>query len=177
MEFQEVMTARHSVRKYTDQALTVEIVSQIVELTRSCPSWANLQPVRYHCVLNRQLKSRLAQTSDYNQRYMDRAAAVMVVSAVLNLSGADAAGTLYYHTSKEWTMFDAGIASYGLCLAAQDLGVGTVILGDFDGSGVKTIIDLPENEDVMALIAMGYPEKPPRGPERHDLKELLSIIE
>jgi len=173
MEFQDVITDRHSVRKYTDKPVSEEIIGQIVELAKNCPSWANSQPIRYNCILNKGVKSLLAKTSDYNQRYMERAVAVVVVSAILNLSGADDSGAVYYHTSKEWTMFDAGVASCGFCLAAHNFGVGTVILGDFDGCEVKNVIDLPDNEEVIALIAIGYPEKKPRGPDKLMTTELL----
>lgn len=173
MDLKQAMTTRHSVRKFSDKEISVSDVEHIVELAGKGPSWANVQPVRYNCILSRALKEQLALTSDYNRRYMEGAAAVVVISARLNLSGADETGTLYYHSSKEWTMFDAGIAGYGFCLAAHDLGFGTVILGDFDGDAVRSAIQLPETEDVIALIALGCPAKLPRGPEKHDVSKIL----
>lgn len=176
MDFYQAIESRHSVRKYLDKPVPEEIIRKIVGLARKCPSWANIQPIRYHCVYNAVIKEQLGLTSDYNKRYMDMAATVVVVSAVLNLSGADSKGGKYYHSSKEWTMFDAGIASYGFCLAAHDLGVGTVILGDFDGEEVRRLMQFSDKEDVVALIAMGYPQKTPRGSERHEISEILTFV-
>ncbi|SEA56174.1 Nitroreductase [Desulfuromusa kysingii] len=176
MELKDVVIERHSVRRYTDKSVSVETIKQIVDLAKNSPSWANYQPIRYNCILNKEIKAKLSETSDYNRRYLARSSAVIVISAVLNLSGADSSGTVYYHTSKEWTMFDAGIASYGFCLAAQDVGVGSVILGDFDGTAVRELIDLPTDEDVIALIAIGYPENNPHGPERKPTSKLLRFL-
>ena len=76
-----------------------------------------------------------------------------------------------------WQSFDAGIAAQTFCLAAHALGVASVILGIFDENKIKSICNLPENQDVMALIAIGYPlETEKEAPKRLDVNEMLDFI-
>ncbi|MBF1019397.1 MAG: nitroreductase family protein, partial [Lachnospiraceae bacterium] len=43
MEFQEVVTTRRSVRKYTDKEIAEEDLREIVRLASYAPSWKNTQ--------------------------------------------------------------------------------------------------------------------------------------
>ena len=60
------------------------------------------------------------------------------------------------------------------CLAAHDLGLGTVIMGVFDRAEVEKSLNVPENQELMALIAVGYPDETPAAPRRKDVGTLLS---
>ena len=81
-----------------------------------------------------------------------------------------------YTTSKKdkWEMFDAGIASQTFMLAAHEYGVGTVTLGIFDEEILGKILELPEGDNVSALLAAGYPESAPAAPKKKSVEELLS---
>ncbi|MBQ1741404.1 MAG: nitroreductase family protein, partial [Erysipelotrichaceae bacterium] len=83
-----------------------------------------------------------------------------------------------FTTSKEdrWEMFDAGIASQTFCLAAHDMGVGSVILGIFDEEKVAKSISLPEGEKVAALIPIGYPDQECVAPKRKTTDELMRVM-
>jgi nitroreductase len=56
--------------------------------------------------------------------------------------------------------FDLGALSYGICLAAWDRGLGTVINGQgiMRSEIVREEADIPANEVIMTCIAMGYPD-------------------
>ena len=57
------------------------------------------------------------------------------------------------------------------------MGLASVILGIFDGEKIKTLCSLPQDQSVMALIAIGYPietEKTP--PKRLEVDEILTFI-
>lgn len=45
-------------------------------------------------------------------------------------------------------MYDAGISAQTLCLAAKDMGLGTVIMGVFDEDILAKLIGLPEGQTV-----------------------------
>ncbi len=74
-------------------------------------------------------------------------------------------------------MFDAGIATQTLCLAAHEHGVGTVIMGIFDAEKVAELLQIPENEVVVALVPIGYPDEEPNAPKRKAVDELLIFHE
>lgn len=55
--------------------------------------------------------------------------------------------------------FDLGAVTYGLCLAAWDRGLGTVINGQgiMQSDVVREHANIPETEVIMTCVAMGYP--------------------
>jgi len=55
--------------------------------------------------------------------------------------------------------FDLGALSYGICLAAWDRGLGTVVNGQgiMRSDVVREVAGIPDDEVIMTCIAMGYP--------------------
>ena len=75
-------------------------------------------------------------------------------------------------------MFDAGIAAQTFCLAAHEKGIGTVIMGIFDENKVAEIVDIPEGQQLAAIIPMGYPvDGEVAVPPRKTAEQLLSFVE
>ena len=81
-----------------------------------------------------------------------------------------------YSTKKEdrWQMFDVGVACQTFCLAAHEQGLGTVIMGIWDEDGITKLLDIPENQELAALVAIGYPEDIPSAPKRKTVEDLLT---
>ncbi|MFP5212032.1 MAG: nitroreductase family protein, partial [Acidobacteriota bacterium] len=71
----------------------------------------------------------------------------------------------------DWFMFDLGIATQSLCLAAHHLGLGTVILGLFDHDKVKEVLNIPEGYENVSLIPIGYPARGTSAPKRREISE------
>ncbi|MBX9749009.1 MAG: nitroreductase [Roseococcus sp.] len=57
--------------------------------------------------------------------------------------------------------FDLGALSYGICLAAWDRGLGTVVNGQgiMRSEIVREEAQIPEDQVIMTCIALGYPEE------------------
>lgn len=57
--------------------------------------------------------------------------------------------------------FDLGAISYGICLAAWQRGLGTVINGQgiMQSNVVREIAEIPDDQNIMTCIAMGYPNE------------------
>ena len=54
------------------------------------------------------------------------------------------------------------------CLAAHEAGLGTVIMGIFDEDGIRNLLNIPEEQELAALIAVGYPDISPERTEEKD---------
>lgn len=182
MHIEECIKGRRSVRKYSDQEISNELLTELVELARFSPSWKNTQVVRYHVIKNPDLKEQIAQNCvlgfAFNAKTIMRCQALVIVSVVAGISGYETDGS--YSTSQEdrWEMFDAGIANQTFCLAAHSKGIGSVILGVLDETKIRQYISLPEQEKVTNLIALGYPSEPAKSaPPRKEVDQLLEIIE
>ena len=72
-------------------------------------------------------------------------------------------------------MFDAGTATQSFCLAAYEKGLGTVIMGIFDEAKAASLLNVPEERELAALIPVGYPDEAPTAPRRKPVEELLSF--
>ena len=59
-----------------------------------------------------------------------------------------------------WFIFDIGIVTQTIALAAQEYGLGTCILGDAAAypDCVRRIANIPESKQVIIGIAIGYPD-------------------
>ena len=180
MEALECIKTRRSIRKFKENPVDHATIEKIVEAASMSPSWKNTQIVRYHVVEDRAILNEIANLCvlnfEFNTKTISRAPQLVVVSMVEKRCGYERDGS--YSTSKEdrWEMFDAGIATQTFCLAAHDLGVGTVILGIFDEVKVAKAISLPEGQKVAALVAMGYPDQKCEAPKRKSVEDLLTYL-
>lgn len=178
MTAKECIMGRRSVRQFTQDSVDHALLSEIVETASYYPSWKHTQIVRFIAVEGEK-KDRLAkECTDIwpnNGKIMQAAPVVMAVTIIKNRSGFERDGS--YSTNKKdgWQMYDAGIASQTLCLAAYEKGIASVILGLFDDIKAASILDVPEDREVAALIPMGYPAETPAAPRRKPVEELLSF--
>ena len=181
MDALDAIKTRRSHRKFADQTVKRSLIEQVVECCRFAPSWKNTQTVRYHIIEDKDLLDNISKNCvrnfAFNGKTISRCAALVVVSSVANISRPDSRETSSSDLELHWPFFDAGIASQTFCLAAHALGLVSVILGIFDGEKIKTLCSLPQDQSVMALIAIVYPietEKTP--PKRLEVDEILTFI-
>lgn len=180
MDAIECITSRRSIRKYSEQEVTVEDLKKIVEAARFTPSWKNTQTVSYTAVFDKDLKRKIAEEDtldfEFNQKTISRCSVLVAVISVKNISGYEKDGSFSTPLGKHWQAFDAGAAAQTFMLAAHAYGIGTVTLGIFDPGKVAEDLKLPDNQEVAALIAVGYPVKAGTAPARKETDELLKVI-
>lgn len=180
METIECIKSRRSIRRFKEEKVDHDTIQKIIEAARMSPSWKNTQVVRYNIVEDKSILENIANNCvldfEYNQKTISKAPQLVVISMVEKRCGYERDGS--FTTSKEdrWEMYDAGIASQTFCLAAHDMGIGTVILGIFDEEKIAKEISLPEGQKVAALIAMGYPNQECEAPKRKEVEELVRYL-
>lgn len=178
MTAKECIKGRRSIRQFKEQPISKELICELVETASYAPSWKHTQITRYIAVTG-ELKDRLAAecTLAYprNGEIIAQAPLLMVVTYIKGRSGFERDGS--YSTVKEggWQMFDAGVASQSLCLAAYEKGLGSVIMGIFDEAKAASLLNIPEEREIVALIPMGYPDEAPQAPKRKPVEDLLSF--
>ncbi|MDE6005383.1 MAG: nitroreductase family protein [Oscillospiraceae bacterium] len=178
MELIKAITERRSIRNYTNQPVAQEDLQKIIEAVRFAPSWKNSQTAKYYAILNPELKNQIAEqgTCDFskNKLNIQNAPALVVLTTINGISGAgfEKDGNFNPH----WQSFDAGIACQTFCLTAHAYGFGTLIMGIFDESKISEMLNLPEQESISALIAIGYASEQPDAPKRKAVDEILQII-
>lgn len=177
MTAKECILGRRSIRQFTDQPVSHDVLSEIVEAASFAPSWKNSQITRYIAVEG-ELKDRIAAecTPDYphNGKIIESAPMLIAVAVIRKRSGYERDGSYSTKRGDGWQMFDAGIASSTFCLSAYEKGIGSVILGIFDEEKAASLLELPEDRDLIALIPIGYPAEQPAAPKRKPVTDLLS---
>lgn len=176
MTAKECIVGRRSIRKFTEQPVSHELLEQIVETASFAPSWKNTQIVRYIAVEG-ESKDKLAACTKIwagNGSIMKNAPMVIALTAVKGRSGFERDGSFSTGKGDGWQMFDAGIASEAFCLAAYEQGLGTVIMGLYDEKDAVELLEIPESQELIALIAIGYPDQTPEAPKRKSVSDLLS---
>lgn len=163
MQLDEVINNRRSVRKFTDYIATEDELKKILNAARLSPSWCNYQPWKFIVVKDPNLKRIITPRE---------APIIILACAKTNESGIiDGKVTTNF---KEWFMFDLGIATYGLCLKAFELGLGTVIMGNLNHKLIKEKLEIPNDFVPVVAIPLGKPaEKVAAKPDRKNLSEIV----
>jgi nitroreductase len=175
METIETIKLRRSVRKFKNKKIPHDIIEKIIDAAIYSPSWRNTQAPYYYVIEDYELKSKLAiDFSEWNQRIIDNAPIVLVITCEKNLSGSNKDGSFATPKRDAWRMFDCGIATQTIVLAAFEYGIGSVIMGIFDPDNVSYLINLPSNYEVIALVGLGYPDEQPIMPKRKSIEEVLT---
>lgn len=174
----ECITGRRSIRSFTGEKPSHEVIEQIVSAAAYAPSWKNTQITRYVIVEDDSLKEKIAAACDFqwNVKTIANAPALVAVTVVKNRCGYEKDGSFSTDRKDSWQMFDAGIASQTFCLAAWEHGLGTVILGIFDREKTEEYLQIPEDRELVALIALGYPAESPEAPKRKTTEELMTYL-
>jgi nitroreductase len=171
-ECMAVIKGRRSIRKYLDTAVSDEQLNTVLEAIQWSPSWANTQCWEVVVIKDQAVKQALQETLSKGNpatKAVVDAPVLLAVCGKLESSG-------YYNnqvTTKfgDWFMFDLGIATQSLCLAAYDQGLGTVVVGLLDHDKAKAVLQIPAGYEVVALIPLGFPAKESSPPKRREISE------
>lgn len=174
MEFYDVIKKRQSIRAYKPDPIPGEVLTRILEAFRAAPSWANTQAWEIILVTKPEIKEQLQATlSEHNPARSAMADAPVLVCAA-GITGSSGFRKGQAATGRgDWVMFDMGIATEHLTLAAAAEGLGTVHVGLFDYQKAGEILSVPEDRTVIELIPLGYPAHTPKHVPRKPLEEFV----
>lgn len=178
MDAQTCILTRRSVRKFTQEPVTHEELEKIVSLASFAPSWKNTQISRYIAIedpaVRQEISDRFCLSGTNNPFIIGSCPVLIAQTFVKARSGFERDGSYTTDREEGWQFYDCGIAAQTFCLAAHDLGLATVIMGVFDRKGLQEYLQIPEDQELMALIALGHPAEVGPAPKRKDVEVLLS---
>ena len=177
MEFSELIEARRSVRKYKAGGRpSEEELRAIISAAQQAPSWKNQQTGRYYAALTDSACDRVRDCLPGFNHDRSENAALVVCTFVKGNVGFDDKGQAYNGVGDGWGCYDLGLQNALLILKARELGYGTLIMGIVDAPGLRAELDIPEQEQIMGVIAIGTPDQAPQKPKRLDQDEILTLI-
>lgn len=177
MTAKECIKGRRSIRKFKSTPIDRDSISEIIETASYAPSWKHSQIARYTAVEG-ELKDKIARECTEmfpnNGAIIENAPMLIALSFIKGRSGYERDGSFSTDKGDRWQMFDAGIAAQSFCLAAYEKGLGSVIMGIFDEAKAASLLALPENQELAALIPVGIPDEEPAVPKRKAVEDLLT---
>ncbi|MCK5914532.1 MAG: nitroreductase family protein [Deltaproteobacteria bacterium] len=175
MKTMECISQRCSVRRFTDQDVTNEQLMELIQAARHAPSWANTQCWEFIIVRDNAVKEKLAETmpeTNPARKATLNAPVVLVACGKLGKSGFYK-GNAATSKGDNWYLYDVGLATQNISLAAHDMGLGSVILGLFDSDAAGKVLNLPDSVKVVTLMPLGVPAKEGKTPPRKPLCEFV----
>ncbi len=178
MTGKEMIKTRRSIRKYKEEVVNKDVLTELMETVKFAPSWANFQVARYTFIQDTEKINRIMTEGvngfAYNINTLKDAKNILVLSFVQGKSGKlDPESDDYATThTNVWEVFDAGIACQTFCLAAHEMGIGTCVMGIIAAEEIKEIAELPQDETVAALITFGYPDEEVKTTTRKAVSEI-----
>ncbi|RKY19636.1 MAG: nitroreductase family protein [Planctomycetota bacterium] len=194
--FGEVMARRRTVREFSDRPVSRATIEAIVRAACSAPSGANKQPWRFVCVQDPDIKHKIRQAAEDEERafYRERANAQWLADlaplgtdedkpflelapwliVVFRLIRADDGGQVYYPTES------VGLASGLLLAAAHHAGLATLTHTPSPMAFLTRVLQRPDNERPFLLVPVGYPADdchvPKAALSRKPLDEVMVVI-
>ena len=169
MEFKKLIEARRSVRGYCE-GISHDDLAEILERARQAPSWKNWQASRcYVAESPEELEKARQALPAFNQN--SSANAALVVTTFVRDTVGFTQGQPDNEVGNGWGAYDLGLHDAYLVLAAADMGYDTLIMGLRDADALRVVLDIPENEKVMSVIAVGRRAKEPVQKPRKPLEE------
>ncbi len=191
---------RRSIRKYTSQVISSDIIKDLLDAAIYAPSAHNAQPWRFIVLSDLSRKRIFAQvmakswmqdlqkdgfTKDVSTGKMkvsiDRFANVPVlILACLTMQD------MNQYSDNERRQFEHDLAVQSLSaaiqnilLAAHDKGLGACwyCAPIFCKTAIRTLLKLPDDIDPQALITVGYPAETPNIPRRKPLENIAYFNE
>ena len=170
MEFKEVVKNRFSCKKYSSRKLETAKLEAILEAGRLAPTAKNLQEQHVYVVQSEEILTKIDGVTPC--RY--GAPVVLVVAFDKNNV------FTYPGGKRDSGVEDATIVATHMILAAADEGVDSCWINFFDPDKMAEAIDLPENEEILMLLDLGYAAEGagplPNHSSRKPLAETISYL-
>ena len=170
MDFIKLAKDRYSLKSYDSRKVEKDKLDVILEAAKFAPTAKNLQNNLIYVVESEEALAKVDELTPC--RY--GASTVLVISY-------DRSNVYTYPGGKYDSGFeDAAIVATHIILAAKSIGVDSCWINNFDPDQAREVFDLPENEDVVCFIDLGYPREG-AGPlanhsKRKDLDEFVRYI-
>ena len=146
MEFKDVINNRYSCKKYSDRAVEEEKLQAILEAGRVAPTAKNLQEQHIYVVQSEEALAKI----DSVTRCRYNAPTVLAVAFDKNNV------FTYPGEKRDSGVEDASIVATHMILAAADEGVDSCWINFFDPDKLAEVLGLPENEEILMLMDLGY---------------------
>ena len=178
MEFSNLLEERRSIRDYQPNVeINKDDIEKMIYAAQQAPSWKNSETGRYYVAITKEgvEKVRMALPS-FNSERTQNASAYIVTTYKTKISGHNGYGEPTDSHGDAWGAYDLGLQNENLLLKARELGYDTLIMGLRNVDALVKIFNIPSDEAVMSVIAVGKRTVTPEKPQRKEISEIVKFI-
>ena len=172
----DLFQTRRSIRNYEPgRTISEAQVRELLTAAQNAPSWANQQPSKYYVAISPEKQAAVLEMIGGNK---DRVvnAPVMIVSTFEKGKSGFFRGTPANDAGDFWGAYDNGLSNAYLVLKARDMGFDTLIMGMRESDKLRALFNIPEEEMILAVIALGYRAEEPNMPVHRPLDEVVKFF-
>lgn len=103
-------------------------------------------------------------------------AALIITTFVHDRAGFQKDGSADNELGNGWGCYDLGLQNENLILKATDLGLSTLIMGLREADRLREILNIPETETIVSVIAVGKAAEEPIRPHRKPIEEIAKFF-
>ncbi|UCH66742.1 MAG: SagB/ThcOx family dehydrogenase [Ignavibacterium sp.] len=180
---EEALHKRRSIRDYTNEPVTIADISQLLWAAqgiteesyglRTAPSAGALYPLEVYVATSNvedltpglykyKTQNHTIKKIDDGDKRKDIANAALGQDAIENSSAIiiitavpERTEVKYGRRAERYVQMEVGHAGQNIYLQAVSLGLGTVMIGAFKDDALKKVLDLPKNENPLAIYPLG----------------------
>ena len=172
----DLFLTRRSIRNYEPgRTISEAQVRELLTAAQNAPSWANQQPSKYYVAISPEKHDAVLEMIGGNK---DRVinAPVFIVSTFDKSKSGFFRGNPANDAGELWGAYDNGLSNAYLVLKARDMGFDTLIMGMREADKLRELFAIPENEAILAVIALGYRAEEPNMPVHRPLDEVVKFF-
>ena len=94
---------------------------------------------------------------------------------VKDIAGFQKDGTPDNELGNGWGIYDAGLQNSVFLLKAAEAGIDTLVMGIRDASAIRELLEIPENEEIISVIALGERGETPEKPHRRIVDDIVKF--
>lgn len=162
----DLIKNRWSPRSFSAQSISHDDLQTILEAGSWAPSANNQQPWRFIYALRGTtgFDKILASLAAGNQPWAKNAAALVAIVGVKELPDTQQKNHYY--------MYDTGLANSFMLLQAQSMGIYGHVMAGFNKQQLAEQAAIPENEEPVVVVALGYADEAEKLEEPYKTREL-----
>jgi len=166
METMKAILSRRSIRRYTEEPVSRDLIEELLKAAMNAPSAGDEQPWHFIVIDRRPILDKLADIHPHAKMLKQAPAAIIVC------------GDESMEKFKDFWVQDCSAASENMLLAAHALGLGAVWLGIYPAEKIvleiRELLNIPSNIIPFSIISIGYPAEEKESKERFDASRIHS---
>ncbi|MBO7519713.1 MAG: nitroreductase family protein, partial [Clostridia bacterium] len=155
--FEDLVIKTRSIRNYSpDEKIEEGTLKKIVGITRYCPSSANLQPLKFRLVFEREECRKVFENIRYAGYYK---------TGTVPKKGHESKAYIIICNDKKIApntqnfLRDTGIVAQTMMLYACEQGIGGCMIGSFNEQAIKEELKIGTDFDIMLIISLGISDE------------------